>query len=48
MKQRKREIMIVRAIDDWFGDEKELNHATMTYADYQTIKSIVWKLMEWR
>lgn len=44
-KQRKREVLIVEALDEWFGTEKERNHAELKYVDYKTIKNIVWNTM---
>ena len=45
---RKREVMIVKALDEWFGPEKELNHASLSNIDYKTIKNIIYELMRSR
>jgi len=44
---RKREVLVMKAIEEWFGDEKQgLNHASLSYTDYKTLKMIVWELMK--
>jgi hypothetical protein len=46
---RKREVMIVKALDEWFGNEQEgLNHASLSYTDYRTVKNIIIELMRSR